>query len=85
MATLNEKRTETGLAVSDDMPSIERFGERFCSEAHAEEFAAGVRAARMQAAAQLAPAAAPSACSRVSLHLAMARHLITRGRACQVK
>lgn len=29
----------------------ERFGERFCSEAHAEEFAAGVRAARMRAVA----------------------------------
>ncbi len=29
----------------------ERFGERFCSAAHAEEFAAGVRTARMQATA----------------------------------
>jgi hypothetical protein len=30
----------------------ERFGERFCSEQHAEEFAAGVRSARMEAAAR---------------------------------
>lgn len=30
----------------------ERFGERFCSESHAEEFAAGVRAARTEAAAR---------------------------------
>lgn len=37
--------TLPGLAVP------ERFGEVFCSEAHAEEFASGVRAARVQAAA----------------------------------
>ena len=68
MATLNEKRIETGrhcaycgLTVNEDTPLIERFGERFCSEAHAEEFAAGVRAARMRAAAQ--PAASPASCA----------------------
>jgi hypothetical protein len=60
MATINEKTTETarhcaycGLAVTDEVPPIERFGEPFCSEAHAEEFAAGVRSARMQAAARV--------------------------------
>lgn len=34
-----------------------RFGEAFCSEAHAEEFAKGVRAARVQAAAAKVPRA----------------------------
>src|SRR5439155_25390955 len=34
------------------MPAIARFGEQFCSEVHAEEFAAGVRNARMHAAAR---------------------------------
>src|SRR5262245_32241362 len=60
VATINEKTTATarhcgycGLAVGNDVPAIERFGERFCSEAHAEEFAAGVRSARMQAAARV--------------------------------
>jgi len=60
MATINEKTTETtrhcaycGLAATAEVPPIVRFGERFCSEAHAEEFAAGVRNARMQAAARL--------------------------------
>lgn len=59
MAILNEKTTGIGrhcaycgLAVKDDTARIERFGERFCSDAHAEEFAAGVRNARMQAAAR---------------------------------
>jgi len=60
MATINEKTTETtrhcaycGLAVTVELPPIERFGERFCSEVHAEEFAAGVRTARIQAAARV--------------------------------
>jgi hypothetical protein len=60
MATINEKMTETGrhcahcgLAVTDEVPAIERFGERFCSEAHAEEFTADVRKARIQAAARV--------------------------------
>src|SRR5687768_1977905 len=38
----------------------ERFGERFCSEAHAEEFVAGVRTARVEAAARSETAGAPS-------------------------
>jgi len=41
-----------GRTVSQDMPAIERFGERFCSEDHAEEFTGRVRAARIQAAAE---------------------------------
>ena len=40
-----------GHALGGEVVS-ERFGERFCSETHAEEFAAGVRSARMQAAAR---------------------------------
>src|SRR5213080_5202401 len=59
MATLNEKTTESkrhcaycGLAVRDNMPAIKRFGEQFCSEVHAEAFVAGVRNARMHAAAR---------------------------------
>ena len=40
-----------GLSI--DTPSApERFGERFCSDAHAEQFATGVRTARMELAAQ---------------------------------
>src|SRR5947209_5549219 len=64
MATINDKMTETGrhcaycgLSVTDEVPPIERFGERFCSEAHGEEFSAGVRKARMQAAARVETAA----------------------------
>ena len=41
-----------GHALADDTPVIERFGEPFCSEPHAEEFTTGVRAARMQAVAR---------------------------------
>ena len=41
-----------GNTVTEEASAPERFGERFCSEAHAEEFVAGVRAARMQAAAR---------------------------------
>ena len=41
-----------GHALAGDTSVIVRFGEPFCSEAHAEEFTAGVRAARMQAAAR---------------------------------
>src|SRR5712691_6291904 len=40
-----------GQEVVDVPPLPERFGEVFCSEGHAEEFASGVRAARVQAAA----------------------------------
>lgn len=39
--------------------AVERFGEAFCSEGHAEEFAREVRAARVQAAAA-APVSRPS-------------------------
>lgn len=59
MRPANETVTRTarhcahcGHALADDTPVIERFGESFCSEVHAEEFAAGVRAARIQAAAR---------------------------------
>ncbi|MBI1734008.1 MAG: DUF2933 domain-containing protein [Candidatus Rokubacteria bacterium] len=40
-----------GQEVVDAQPLPERFGEVFCSGGHAEEFASGVRAARVQAAA----------------------------------
>lgn len=43
-----------GEEVGEGVP--ERFAERFCSEAHAEEFVRGVRAARVEAAA-VAPGA----------------------------
>lgn len=49
-----------GHTIGDEAPS-ERFGERFCSEAHAEEFVAGVRTARVEAAARSETAAIPSA------------------------
>ena len=58
MTKLSEETTELehhcaycGRAVSENTPVIERFGERFCSQDHAAEFAGGVRAARIQAAA----------------------------------
>ncbi len=57
MRPANEPVTRTarycaycGRALGDDTRVIERFGEPFCSEPHAEEFTAGVRAARIQAA-----------------------------------
>ena len=40
-----------GRRLTDDSAAIERFGERFCSGSHADEFAAGVRAHRIEAAA----------------------------------
>ena len=59
MTKLSEKMIELehhcaycGRAVSEGVPVIERFGERFCAENHAEEFTLGVRAARIQAAAR---------------------------------
>ena len=65
MATIKGKTTETarhcaycGVPVADDRPPVERFGERFCSDAHAEEFTAGVRESRMQAAARVGTSAA---------------------------
>lgn len=47
-----------GQELLDTAGAPERFGEVFCSEAHAGEFAKGVRAARVQlaAAADVAPA-----------------------------
>ena len=50
-----------GETVASDTPAIERFGERFCSHAHADEFAARVRAARIDAAARAETSA--TACS----------------------
>ena len=49
-----------GRQIADAAAAPERFGERFCSEGHADEFVAGVRAARMRAAAQSEMPAAPS-------------------------
>jgi hypothetical protein len=46
-----------------DAATSERFGERFCSEAHAEEFVAGVRTARVEAAARSETAGDPSSVS----------------------
>ncbi|MBI4592980.1 MAG: DUF2933 domain-containing protein [Candidatus Rokubacteria bacterium] len=65
MTQLNERLVETGRHcaycghnIENAGPVIESFGERLCSEAHAEEFTAGVRAARIKAAARAEPAAA---------------------------
>ena len=59
MATVDETAARAqrdcatcGRAVSGDRPAIERFGERFCSQAHADDFTASVRAARIEAAAR---------------------------------
>ena len=41
-----------GHTITGEAKAPERFGEPFCSDAHAEEFVTGVRAARMQAAAR---------------------------------
>jgi len=41
-----------GLRIADEVVAPQRFGERFCSEGHADEFAARVRAARIGAAAR---------------------------------
>lgn len=48
-----------GHPIATEPPPPERFGEQFCSGAHADEFAAGVRAARIDAAAARERAAAP--------------------------
>ncbi len=40
-----------GHLLAHDLVAPERFGEPFCSETHAEEFVAGVRAARIEAVA----------------------------------
>ncbi|MBI4013908.1 MAG: DUF2933 domain-containing protein [Candidatus Rokubacteria bacterium] len=51
--------TVCGTRVNPDGPPIERFGEPFCSEAHATEFVDQVRGARVRHAAT-PPAAAPA-------------------------
>jgi len=54
-----------GRRIAGSALQTERFGERFCSEAHGAQFAAGVREARMRAAAQVAAdttGPAPGAC-----------------------
>lgn len=58
-----------GQAILDAVGAPERFGEAFCSEPHADEFAAGVRAARLQFAA--AAHAAPARSSRLKMALTM--------------
>jgi hypothetical protein len=59
MATANERTTETarhcaycGHPVTDQTAAIERFGEPFCTESHADAFVAEVRAARTNAVAR---------------------------------
>lgn len=47
-----------GHPVPADQPRIERFGQPFCSEGHAEDFTAGVRNSRIAEAAAKPPAAA---------------------------
>ena len=47
-----------GHPVPENQPRIERFGQPFCSEGHAEDFTAGVRNAGMAEAAAKPPAAA---------------------------
>lgn len=41
-----------GRTISPDLDAPERFGERFCSNAHADDFVAGVRAARIESVAR---------------------------------
>lgn len=48
-----------GHPIARDVLPPERFGEPFCSDAHADEFAAGVRAPRIDAAAERERATAP--------------------------
>ncbi len=43
-----------GTSLDERTPAITRFGEPFCADAHAEAFVAGVRAARVRAAASAA-------------------------------
>lgn len=50
-----------GDRLPTDETPIARFGERFCSAAHADEFVAGVRAARMNAVAE---SGTTTACTR---------------------
>ncbi len=59
-APLSEHRycAYCGRELDRSAAEIERFGEPFCSDAHAEAFVSGVRAARVQASATLEPAQA---------------------------
>ncbi len=57
--TADRYRAVCGAPVKADGPSIERFGEPFCSELHATEFLDQVRAARVLEVAS-APATAPA-------------------------
>lgn len=52
-----------GHRLVDGASEIERFGERFCADAHADEFVAGVRAQRMQSAHHGDAAAEPTGCA----------------------
>ena len=53
-----------GRSLNDPAVAPERFGERFCSGDHAEQFTADVRAARIQlAASRMPPMQPPSAAS----------------------
>lgn len=52
-----------GEQIADEPKSPERFGHRFCSQTHANEFVAGVRAARIEAAASRDEAATRSVAS----------------------
>jgi hypothetical protein len=54
---------QCGTEITPHAPRIERFGEPFCSDAHAEAFVAGVRTARAQAAStrETAPAGTTTA------------------------
>jgi hypothetical protein len=53
--------TYCGGPIADGASVPRRFGEPFCSPAHAEEFVAGVRSARIEAAARATAMDAPAA------------------------
>lgn len=87
MAKINESTTERvrhcaycGHTLSDDEPAIERFGEPFCSGAHAEAFAAGLRAARIHAAA--GAAAGPAGCAMPPVGQRGWKDHVKRGACC---
>lgn len=52
-----------GRDTTPEGPAVERFGEPFCSEAHADAFAREVRVARVQAAAASTGTAQPAGCA----------------------
>jgi len=55
-----------GHLISADVEAPGRVGERFCSDAHADEFAAGVRVARIDSAARREAPNAPRAAAGAS-------------------